>query len=546
MGKENTSDLVSYVQSNKEIISSDNYNEVDGLIFAEMSYSKFENLYNDSAKQASYNTNLYQYTQCETVSEYARKIVENTYVSDDEREFYIAISESPRYMNCKMHDFAASYTDETQWAAFTVDIGENTSVVAMRGTDGTSLGWEEDLELLIDVDGTDAQNCSYDYLKLCNSENIYLTGHSKGGNDCIAAYIMSEEDVRNRVSRIDNYDGPGFNDGMMARYTDGYLELGGKLNNYYPKDSLIGLMLNNNPGNSKFLDSEVREGNKKFGIIGEHDPFSFQIGNNQFEEVEQSEVSVFLDETLDEVIDKLTYTERIEVFNLLVKAGLPYMIAGEMDEFLANIKEEGYENYIDYLSNTFLELSELERAMTVTAAVKILSTAFGNIGEYTAEKVLDEVAGTVESTYYKIRDKVREMSEKLANTVTEVYNKVTDILGTIKEKAVEYFGNITDKIKAGIFGDGYTNTSFDVNLEIISSEAENLRTYAGNLEEISYEIAKVYKSMDYSLKKYCILTLASIEKNTKKKADSCKRLGNALDEAKDTYAGYENSLVGQF
>ena len=45
MAEEKTSDLVSYVQNNNNLLTEANYNEIDGLIFAQMSYGRFEDVY---------------------------------------------------------------------------------------------------------------------------------------------------------------------------------------------------------------------------------------------------------------------------------------------------------------------------------------------------------------------------------------------------------------------------------------------------------------------------------------------------------------------
>ena len=56
---------------------------------------------------------------------------------------------------------------------------------------------------MFDPDGTNAQILSAEYLKQVDATNIYMTGHSKGGNDAIAGYMMSDSDIRDSIVKID-------------------------------------------------------------------------------------------------------------------------------------------------------------------------------------------------------------------------------------------------------------------------------------------------------------------------------------------------------
>lgn len=297
------SDLVLYLESNKDIISELNYNEIDGLVFAQLSYGKFEHIYGGVRKKSNFNKGIYEYPVRMFVPYYADDILKYTDMTDDEKDFYTAVSKSKRYKNCIIHDLATADVRESQWAAFMTDIDKGVSVMAMRGTDGTVKGWLEDFALLYDSDGTNAQIYSKEYLENKFVHNIYLTGHSKGGNDCMSAYLMASENIRKSVRRINNYDGPGVNDDLKNAHTKAYSELETRLYNYYPKDSVIGLLLNDNPGINKYIDSEVRDTYIKWGVLGEHDPFSFKICKNKFCEKQQSAFSTLSNKILDAIVN---------------------------------------------------------------------------------------------------------------------------------------------------------------------------------------------------------------------------------------------------
>lgn len=230
-----------YLSYEQRILTGQNYNEVDALVFAQLSYYPFELLIADYDKKQI------------VVTEFAKLILgqQNFHkqYSSDKQIFICKLAQSRRYSNCRIHHMRAVESKETQWAAFTVDVGyDGVAVVAMRGTDGTLTGWEENFQLAYHIMGTGAQLESFRYMKNAASKKIYMTGHSKGGSNICSAYVMSNPYIRDKILRMDNFDGPGVNPEFAGNYSDGYRELKDKLNNFYPADSIIGQLLEDNPG----------------------------------------------------------------------------------------------------------------------------------------------------------------------------------------------------------------------------------------------------------------------------------------------------------
>ena len=139
--------LTGYAAGNSERLTAANYNEVDALLFAKLSYSRFEDVY----PNGGYNGRTV------TVTEYAQALLDADMAGDD-KALLEALAHSDRYAECTISQMQSSEGMNSQWAAMTVNIndGSNTGIVAMRGTDGTALGWNEDLELLVNGQGTNA------------------------------------------------------------------------------------------------------------------------------------------------------------------------------------------------------------------------------------------------------------------------------------------------------------------------------------------------------------------------------------------------------
>ncbi len=572
MAEEKTAGLVSYVQNNDQLLTEANYNEVDGLIFAQMSYGRFEDVYDSDKGSAAYNSNIYEYSRETTVKDFASDML-HTNLSDDQKEFYTALVNSPRYVNCKIHDFAVADTDKSQWAAFTVDIDKGSSVIAMRGTDGTTKGWLEDLELIHDVDGTNAQNYSKDYLENSSVQNIYLTGHSKGGNDCTSAYIMADADVRDRVVQINNYDGPGINNNMKRMYSEGYSELADKTYNYYPKDSIVGKLLNDNPGENIYVDAEVREGFAGFGIIGEHDPFAFKTNNNEFDVNEggATYLSDFINKTLDDTVDGMAQPQRYLFAQTIEKMGLMSLIAGKKEDISYYVSEEAARKYLDAINlygvipdsvldkldnkvalcativggiETFKNLPELEKVNLGYTVSLLLMNAAENFKEDISE-FIDSRIGVIKNVYGVLSNTLKGSIPGFGNAVNTLITGLSQATQSLLEEAKTFVDSVKERLGINENG-GYIQADFNVNVEVLMSEAENLSIYAGNIREICDEISAVYQSMDYSLRRYSIVPLKKIENGARKKANDCVRLSKSLNNITNTYSGSENRLAGQF
>lgn len=314
MGEVSGNGLTDYVRQNQRVLFAGNYAPEDALVFAQLSYLKFETVYGCHYDGAAVG-----------MEPFASELLRREKVDDaDDRALLKAVAAGRRYRNCTIDRFAAE-SEESQWAAMTIHMNDffDSVVIAMRGTDGTALGWTEDFQLLYKEEGTEAQKLSADYLGQSMQQSLFLTGHSKGGNNVTSAFVMSEASVRDRVVRIDNFDGPGVNEKFRDWFAGGYAQLENRLNNYYPQDSVIGLLLNDNPGRIFYVKSSRAE-----GILHEHDPYNWQFdGNGQFRYTAQSGLSKMIDEVLDITVSALTQWERAALVGVLERSGIPAALA---------------------------------------------------------------------------------------------------------------------------------------------------------------------------------------------------------------------------
>ena len=555
--------LSKYLTSTTDTLTADNYGEVDALVLAKLSYYRFEDIGISSSD--SY-----------TVSQYADKLLQSGNINDaDEISFLENLRVSNRFGDCTVSNMQAE-NDTSQWAAITVNMtgkDSNTSVIAMRGTDGTTKGWHEDFEMLYDTDGTEAQLLSQRYLNNCDSERIFMAGHSKGGNDCTSAYIMSDEGVRSRVEQIHNFDGPGVNDTIKNDHLEAYQELDGKLNNYYPKDSIIGHLLNNNPGKTTFVQSDIRERYKNVSVFGEHDPMAFDTDGNGFLPAEQSALSKYVDQILDRTVEDLTLEEKENLIRFLDKYGIFSMIAGDKNPF--SDTKKNVRDYLENLDKLNIVPDGVMNGMTdVTAFVAniiIAAEIYKNMSQeekdavgnaiqsilfHTAEKVAEDVCKKVEEIKNKVVDKYNQIAdwckdryEDVRNTIHDVNKKIHEKIDSTIQKWNDFGNDIINHITHHVENVGYYlfgSADFMVMPASLRQAGADLRIISERIESCGNQVSSIMNNLQSS--SVFLGVIAQVKGGSTKLqlndlARKCNRMGEGLSQISSRYTQAEGKIA---
>jgi len=153
--------------------------------------------------------------------------------------------DSRRYMDLRVSNFVKLKNENTQFGAVTFRIRDNT-VVSFQGTDYSTIGWLENFRIAYEYP-TYTQNLAAEYLNntlnLSKDNNIYVLGHSKGGNLAMASVMECSDIIYDKIKRIYNFEGPGFRE---VEYTsEKYKKMSEKLINFVPSTSVIGILMNN-------------------------------------------------------------------------------------------------------------------------------------------------------------------------------------------------------------------------------------------------------------------------------------------------------------
>lgn len=243
------------------------------------------------------------------------------------------IKTSKRYENIIISNFKNVRNNDTQFGAMSVRFNDNL-LIAFKGSDSSLISWIENLRLNYQYP-TYTQSKGIKYAKdniLDSDKNVYLVGHSKGGNLAMCAGMEIPSGLRDKVKVIYNFDGPGF---LKKEYDKKFNLIKEKVVNIVPTGSVVGMCLYND--NFKSVKS-------KDLAFGEHYPVGWGVFGEFFVKTSLSRVSKQIHEmttTNLDAVDKKQLGETIE--ELCKGLGVDYdsdfhLSMSEIWEIIRNMK----------------------------------------------------------------------------------------------------------------------------------------------------------------------------------------------------------------
>lgn len=163
---------------------------------------------------------------------------------------------------------------------FVPDVG---TVVAFRGTDITTAGWQENLNLSI-KQVVFSQLDALDYLNLIAEKTegpLYIVGHSKGGNLALYSSLHASKEIKDRLVKIYSLDGNGLKKDFNE--SQEYFDIKDKFKFICPYDTIVGTLMNT-PNNRMVVKS-------KAFFVFQHDPYSWKINDDTGEFVTLPQIS---------------------------------------------------------------------------------------------------------------------------------------------------------------------------------------------------------------------------------------------------------------
>lgn len=225
------------------------------------------------------------------------------------KEVCSLLIDSKRYKYMRVVNYVNRVDENTQFGAATF-ILRNTKVISFKGTDTSVIGWIENFKLAYEYP-TYTQRLAVNYLnnsvKLFD-KNVYVVGHSKGGNLAMASVMESTNFVYNRIKRVINFDGPGFRKEEFNSLK--YDRLARKLDNIIPSGSYVGVLMHNK--NYQIVKSSSH-------AINVHYPTSWNSYGTVFIEGKALKMSDELHKMSTENIEKIDKESIKDVFETVFK-----------------------------------------------------------------------------------------------------------------------------------------------------------------------------------------------------------------------------------
>ena len=243
------------------------------------------------------------------------------------------IKTSKRYENIIISNFKNVRNNDTQFGAMSVRFNDNL-LIAFKGSDSSLISWIENLRLNYQYP-TYTQSKGIKYAKdniLDSDKNVYLVGHSKGGNLAMCAGMEIPSGLRDKVKVIYNFDGPGF---LKKEYDKKFNLIKEKVVNIVPTGSVVGMCLYHD--NFKSVKS-------KDLAFGEHYPVGWGVFGEFFVKTSLSRVSKQIHEMTTTNLDAVDKKQLGETIEKLCKGlGVDYdsdfhLSISEIWEIIRNMK----------------------------------------------------------------------------------------------------------------------------------------------------------------------------------------------------------------
>ncbi|MDO4647357.1 MAG: DUF2974 domain-containing protein [Eubacteriales bacterium] len=196
--------------------------------------------------------------------------------------------------------------ENLQFSAIEIVLPDESSYLAIRGTDDRIVGWKEDF--LMASGEVAAQTEAVEYVNRCgkNRPRIRIGGHSKGGHLAVYAGAFCETEVQNRIVKVYNNDGPGFRKDFLE--SKELANIVRRIVRIVPEHSIVGMLLGH-------VTTPIVIQSNAVGVM-QHDGLSWQVLGPRFETVpELSKTAVILDQSMDQWLQNYNDEERNHFIN---------------------------------------------------------------------------------------------------------------------------------------------------------------------------------------------------------------------------------------
>lgn len=273
-------------------------NSVDALIFSTLSYIDYDAIVPENICEGI--------RLCDAAEILKQKPDLNRRIRvKKDLELLSAAAETERFKNLRLCFYQNIFIpdEDTQFSAVTFLCEDSFAFLAFRGTNKTLVGWKEDFNMAFQ-DSVPSQRLAKDYVcqfACQNTSQLYIGGHSKGGNLAVYAAAKCGENIQKRICAVFNQDGPGFRENMLE--DEGYLRIVPKILTYVPQSSVFGMFMGRKEPSTIIKSKSVS--------VMQHDPYNWEVRGKNFILLDEfTPDSKFIDSTFDHWLAQMNNEER--------------------------------------------------------------------------------------------------------------------------------------------------------------------------------------------------------------------------------------------
>lgn len=273
--------ILAYIKWRKDIRFSERaFNDVDALVFATLAYANWDSIVEDEAMPLGQASQLFMMSNNRV---HDAKIYAH---SPEVPSLVQAMIDAERYKHVQIMKYVniLDIKEVVQFSAVSFILEDGTKIIAYRGTDSNLIGWKEDFYMTFKEE-IPAQKYALAYLEENvavetkkrfalfgkKENNVYIVGHSKGGNLAMYASIKAKA-LHSQITRVYNFDGPGFS---AAFYDENEMaHILPKIKMYLPRAAIIGRLFEHRE------EQIIIEGYDS-GLM-QHSSFRWQVKNDGF------------------------------------------------------------------------------------------------------------------------------------------------------------------------------------------------------------------------------------------------------------------------
>ena len=341
----NINDYLSW-RGDLEIDKKNPFNEIDSMILARFSYMLFHRI---------------EMKEVETIEDISNKMKDfknEEFIFNGDKELITKLGTAKRFKDMKVTDFVRKNEKETekQFGAITIHNSKKEMYISYIGTDSTIYGWKEDFNMSFmdyvpcQIDG---KNYFENIAKKYANKKIRVGGHSKGGNVAIYSAIMAPSKIQDRIIKVYNYDGPGFNRKLAKKFKN--QPILAKIETYFPQESIIGRIMEHEE--KCIIVESIEKG------IMQHDIYSWQV-------------------LKDDLIKVDTLTENSEIINKTLNDWLENTTPEQRKVFMDGIFDLFYSTEADTFGEMYKNLS---------TNIKIIFKTYQNINEEERKQIIEMI-----------------------------------------------------------------------------------------------------------------------------------------------------------